>query len=404
MLKVTPLALSAIAVSLGLATAGGPAIHAQAPNPTEAAQTVVEGTCQRCHNDRMRYGGMSLEGFEVATASEDPVLAEKMVRKLRAGMMPPAGVSRPDEAALTGLAIALETRLDARAAVAPNPGRRSFQRLNRAEYERSIRDLLALDVHAGNYLPLDTKSANFDNIADVQLLSPTLMNGYLRAAAEVSRLAVGDPTASPIETTYKVTRWVSQREQVDGAPYGSRGGVSVVHTFPADAEYVFRVSFHHETTGDLFGSGRGALHTVNSPEQIEILGRWRARGVARHRSLDARLGPRRRQSLDRPDPDHCRTASRVGRFRTSVRRTGPGPDLAPRMVALEHQASPMRTASRVCRICVTSPSAARSTPPVSLTPRAARASSAAGRQRRPTRAPARARSSGGWAAPPPGDR
>ena len=270
MLKVTPLALSAIAVSLGLATAGGPAIHAQAPNPTEAAQTVVEGTCQRCHNDRMRYGGMSLEGFEVATASEDPVLAEKMVRKLRAGMMPPAGVSRPDEAALTGLAIALETRLDARAAVAPNPGRRSFQRLNRAEYERSIRDLLALDVHAGNYLPLDTKSANFDNIADVQLLSPTLMNGYLRAAAEVSRLAVGDPTASPIETTYKVTRWVSQREQVDGAPYGSRGGVSVVHTFPADAEYVFRVSFHHETTGDLFGSGRGALHTVNSPEQIEI--------------------------------------------------------------------------------------------------------------------------------------
>ena len=177
MLKPRPLALCAIAVGLGLATTGGPAIHAQAPSPTEAAQAVVEGTCQRCHNDRARYGNMSLEGFEVAAADVHPALAEQMVRKLRAGMMPPAGVSRPPEAALTGLATALETRLDARAAVAPNPGRRSFQRLNRAEYERSIRDLLALDVHAGDYLPLDTKSANFDNIADVQLLSPTLMNG-----------------------------------------------------------------------------------------------------------------------------------------------------------------------------------------------------------------------------------
>ena len=270
MLRVTGPALGALAVGLGLAAAAGPAIHAQSVSPTEAAQAVVEGTCLRCHNDRARYGNMSLEGFEVAAADEHPALAEQMVRKLRAGMMPPAGVSRPDEAALTGLAGALEARLDARAAVAPNPGRRSFQRLNRAEYGRSIRDLLALDIDAGTYLPPDTKSANFDNIADVQLLSPTLMDGYLRAASDISRLAVGDPTASPIETTYKVTRWVSQREQVDGAPYGSRGGVSVVHTFPADGEYVFRVSFHHETTGDLFGSGRAALHTADSPEQIEI--------------------------------------------------------------------------------------------------------------------------------------
>ena len=270
MLRVTGPALGALAVGLGLAAAAGPATHAQSVSPTEAAQAVVEGTCLRCHNDRARYGNMSLEGFEVAAADEHPALAEQMVRKLRAGMMPPAGVSRPDEAALTGLAGALEARLDARAAVAPNPGRRSFQRLNRAEYGRSIRDLLALDIDAGTYLPPDTKSANFDNIADVQLLSPTLMDGYLRAASDISRLAVGDPTASPIETTYKVTRWVSQREQVDGAPYGSRGGVSVVHTFPADGEYVFRVSFHHETTGDLFGSGRAALHTADSPEQIEI--------------------------------------------------------------------------------------------------------------------------------------
>ena len=264
------IALGVVAVGLALGAATGSSIHAQAPNPTEAAQAVVEGTCQRCHNDRARYGNMSLEGFEVAAAHENPVLGEKMVRKLRAGLMPPAGGNRPDEAALAGLASTLETRLDAAAAANPNPGRRSFQRLNRAEYERSIHDLLALDVNAGAYLPLDTKSANFDNIADAQLLSATLMNGYLRAASDISRLAVGDPTASPIETTYKVTRWASQREQVEGAPYGSRGGVSVVHTFPADGDYVFRVSFHHETTGDLFGSGRAALHTAERPEQIEI--------------------------------------------------------------------------------------------------------------------------------------
>ncbi len=184
--------------------------------------------------------------------------------------MPPAGSARPSEAELTQLAAALETSLDAVARAHPNPGRRSFQRLNRAEYQRSIRDLLALDISAGDYLPLDTKSANFDNIADAQLLSPTLMSGYLRAAGDISRLAVGDASAEAIEATYKVTRWVSQRDQVEGAPYGSRGGVSVVHTFPADGTFTFRVSFHHETTGDLFGSGRGALHTAERPEQIEI--------------------------------------------------------------------------------------------------------------------------------------
>ena len=242
----------------------------QAPVTTGAAQAVVDRTCRRCHNERLRSGNLSLADFEVTGAVEQADVAEHMVRKLRAGLMPPAGVRRPDESALIGLAEELETRLDAAAEANPNPGRRGFQRLNRAEYERSIRDLLALDVDAGDYLPLDTKSANFDNIADVQMLSPTLMNGYLRAASEISRLAVGDPAAAAVEAAYKVPRWVSQREQVEGAPYGSRGGVAVTHTFPADGEYRFRVSFHHETTGELFGSGRAALHTTERREQVEI--------------------------------------------------------------------------------------------------------------------------------------
>ena len=259
-------ALGSAAAPQGLVAAEAP----QAPAATAAAQAVVDRTCSRCHNDRLRSGNLSLAGFDVERAVEQAAVAERMVRKLRAGLMPPAGVRRPDESVLLGLAEELETRLDAAAVANPNPGRRGFQRLNRAEYARSIRDLLGIGIDAGDYLPLDTKSANFDNIADVQMLSPTLMNGYLRAASEISRLAVGDAAAGPVEAVYKVPRWVSQREQVEGAPYGSRGGVSVTHTFPADGEYRFRVSFHHETTGELFGSGRAALHTTERREQIEI--------------------------------------------------------------------------------------------------------------------------------------
>ena len=231
---------------------------------------VVREYCVRCHNDRRLLGGMSLERFDAADATASAKLAERMIRKLRAGMMPPPGARRPEESVLTGLAVSLEEQLD-RAAKQPNPGRRTFQRLNRAEYAASVRDLLELEIDAGKYLPLDTKSANFDNIADVQLLSATLADGYLRAAAEVSRLALGDPHVTPSEATYRVSRWASQTERADGAPYGTRGGLAVVHNFPADGEYVFRVSFHHETTGALFGNGRNALHTRDgAPELLEI--------------------------------------------------------------------------------------------------------------------------------------
>jgi mono/diheme cytochrome c family protein len=255
--------------------AGGAAVSGQQPQPqpvqaTHAeAQAVVAKTCTTCHNDRMRSGGLSFQSFDVGTAGEHGEITEKMIRKLRAGQMPPPGSRRPDEAVLAGLADVLEAQADARA-TDPAPGRRTFQRLNRAEYARSVHDLLAIDVNVGEYLPLDAKSANFDNIADAQLLSPTLMQGYLTAAAEISRLAVGDPAATARETTYPVSRWTSQREHVEGAPYGTRGGVSVVHTFPADGDYRVRMSFYHETTGALYGNGRAALHTAQAPEQIEV--------------------------------------------------------------------------------------------------------------------------------------
>ena len=234
--------------------------------PDAELTTVVRTYCTTCHNDRSRAGNLSLVGFDVATAAQTPAsidTAEKMIRKLRAKMMPPPGTKRPEGDTLRVLAESLEATIDAAAAANPNPGHRTFQRLNRAEYARAVRDLLALEISAGDFLPLDTMSANFDNIADVQTLSPTLLDGYLKAAAEVSRLAVGNLDATVTETTYPKPRTYSQWDHVDGAPYGTRGGISVVHNFPADGEYVFKMAFQHTTTGGVSGS-------TSRGEQIEI--------------------------------------------------------------------------------------------------------------------------------------
>ena len=218
---------------------GGSAAEVSAATLTE----VVRQYCQVCHNDVMMTGNLSLTGFDVEAAPEAAETAERMIRKLRAGMMPPPGMPRPSADTLQALVETLETSIDQAAARNPNPGNRTFQRLNRAEYEQSIKDLLGLEIDAAQYLPLDTKSANFDNIADVQMLSPTLLEAYLNGASEISRLAVGDREASVKETIYRLEKRASQMVHVEGTPYGSRGGISVVHTFPADAEYVFWLQF-----------------------------------------------------------------------------------------------------------------------------------------------------------------
>jgi hypothetical protein len=190
-------------------------------------------------------------------------VAEKMIAKLRSGMMPPPGQRRPKGDTLETLTVSLESQLDSAAAANPNPGHRTFQRLNRAEYTRTVRDLLGLEIDASQFLPLDTQSENFDNIADVQTLSPTLLDAYLRAASEISFLAIGNPRATASSAMYSVPRTASQSERVEGAPYGTRGGLSVIHTFPADGDYVFRTIYFHETTGAFAGgNARG--------EQMEI--------------------------------------------------------------------------------------------------------------------------------------
>ena len=236
----------------------------------EDLTAVVQRYCQVCHNDQLLTGNLSLQGFDVANPVPQAETAEKVIHMLRVGMMPPPGMPRPGGDTLIALVEELEQQLERAAEANPNPGNRSFQRLNRAEYEVSIRDLLGLTVNAGDYLPPDTKSANFDNIADVQLLSPTLLDGYLRGAAAISKMAVGYPSATPSETQYLVPQWYSQVDRVEGAPFGTRGGTSVTHNFPANGEYRFRVSFHVKDTGELYGGGNSALHTADGAEEIEI--------------------------------------------------------------------------------------------------------------------------------------
>ena len=228
------------------ATARQPASPVPAAEHAQAAtdfNALVKRYCVTCHNDTRKTGGLSLAAFDVLQAARNADTAERMIRKLQAGMMPPPGASRPDPAAQSAFISMLESTVDAAAAAQPNPGSRTFQRLNRPEYARAIYDLLALDVDAGNWLPLDTKSANFDNIADAQALSPTLLEAYLNAAAAISRMAVGDRTAATVDSTYTSPGYVSQHpwDHVEGAPYGTRGGLVVDHVFPADAEYVFEV-------------------------------------------------------------------------------------------------------------------------------------------------------------------
>ncbi len=231
--------------------------------PAIELNAVVKQYCQKCHNATMQRGNLSLVGFNVLAAPHDVEVAEKMVAKLRAGMMPPPGSARPSADTVRALVLSLEQQLDSAAAANPNPGTRTFQRLNRAEYKASVMELLGIDVDAAVYLPADTKSDNFDNIADVQALSPMLLDGYLRAASDISWIALGNPNASPAAYTYTVPKLTSQVEHVEGAPFGTRGGISVIHNFPADGDYRFDVNFFHETTGAFAGGlARG--------ERIEI--------------------------------------------------------------------------------------------------------------------------------------
>ena len=235
-----------------------PAVSHQIARPSESAvaqrakaedqNALVKRYCVSCHNDRNkdRAGSLTLASFDMAKAGESADVTERMIRKLQASMMPPPGAARPDAATYQNFILALEGAVDAHAKANPNPGGRPFQRLNRPEYARAIKELLAIEVDSSKWLPNDTMSANFDNIADEQALSPTMLEAYLNAAADISRLAVGDKDAPSIDHTYTNSTYASQHpwDHVAGAPYGTRGGMVVDHVFPADGEYQFEMTFN----------------------------------------------------------------------------------------------------------------------------------------------------------------
>src|SRR5215831_20754557 len=193
--------LAVVAPALNLSSRVAAASSAMRPVPAHEtplsdveARAVIENYCLQCHDADHAKGDLVLEAFDPAKADQHAETAEKMVRKLRAGMMPPPGADHPAEATLESFAATFETKLDAASDAHPNPGHRTFQRLNRAEYAQEIHDIFGLDVDVNAFLPTDTISHNFDNIADVQGMSATVLEGYLRAASQVSKLAVGDPS------------------------------------------------------------------------------------------------------------------------------------------------------------------------------------------------------------------
>ncbi|MGE4066917.1 MAG: DUF1592 domain-containing protein [Vicinamibacterales bacterium] len=226
-----------------------------------------------CHSARAHAGGLSLADFNAGAAYDQPEVVEKVIRKLRAGMMPPVGAKRPEPEAIASLVASLEHTVDTHAARTPNPGYRPFQRLNRAEYGRAVQDLFGIKVDVTEFLPADTISQGFDNVADAQTFSPTLLEGYLRAASRVSALAIGDRDAPASETNYKPSKTASQLERVEGAPIGTRGGLSTMHVFPADGEYVFRMDLHSNACGVLFGgtAENEALEVSIDGERVALL-------------------------------------------------------------------------------------------------------------------------------------
>ena len=240
-----PDTLDAAGVLVGISPS--PAAHALVPaiSPKELT-AVVQRTCVVCHNDQLMTGNLTLQSFNVENAGERSETAEKMIGKLRAGMMPPPGIPRPGGDTLLALVETLESSMQEYWSDRPNPGARPFQRLNRREYERAIRDVLGLTIDAGEWLPLDQYLANFDNMGMVQDMSAALLAAYLNAAGDISRFAVGQPKAPQNSHTYRVLEIESQHqwERVEGAPYGTRGGIVVTQHFPADGNYSFNVTMY----------------------------------------------------------------------------------------------------------------------------------------------------------------
>ena len=229
-------------------------------SPSASSRRMLDRYCVSCHGEELKTAGLRLDLADAANVSEDAQLWEKVVHKLRTGIMPPADMPRPSAEARSALLSWLETSLDEAAAANPNPGRtETLRRLNRTEYQNAIRDLLSLDIDAASLLPHDESGHGFDNV-NVSDLSPTLLDRYISAAQKISRLAVGGAQIAPQSDIIRVKADVTQERHVPGLPIGTRGGVLIPYTFAQDGEYEIQIWLSRNRNEEV--EGLKELHDV----------------------------------------------------------------------------------------------------------------------------------------------
>lgn len=235
-----------------------------AQQDTEYYQNTINQYCVGCHNDVLNTAGLSLQHVDSQNIGSDGEVWEKVLRKLRAKAMPPSGMPRPDNATYESFVSFLETSLNQYASQNPEPGRPSIRRLNRTEYENSIRDLFAVDIDSETLLPADAAMFNFDNIGSVLTLSPLLIERYIAAARKIRNKALGDPDISPAFEYYTLPQALKQDERMnDDMPFGSRGGIAMRHRFPMDGEYVVQIKLQRNYRDYIRGM-------TNRPHQLDI--------------------------------------------------------------------------------------------------------------------------------------
>ena len=230
-----------------------------------SSRALLNDYCVTCHNEKLKTAGLMLDKADVRDIGAGAEVWEQVVKKIRSGVMPPAGRRRPDKPTFEGFVTWLETELDREAATHPNPGRPADHRLNPVEYSNAIRDLLALDIDAGSLLPADESDHGFDNIADVLSISPTFLERYMIAAQKVSRLAMGDPTIGRAIETFNISRGLRQDERMhEDLPYNTRGGALIRHYFPLDGDYVVKIRLGRNYTNSV-------IRAIGTREQIDVL-------------------------------------------------------------------------------------------------------------------------------------
>ncbi len=240
---------------------GAPAVR-PAATPPSAHRDVVKTYCVSCHNERLKTAGLALDRLDFDDIAGSAEIWEKVVRKVRAGLMPPAGVRRPDARTRDTFVTSLETELDRAWVARPDPGRPLLRRLNRAEYANAVRDLLDMDVDVAALLPPDDSAYGFDNISDALNVSPALQERYLAAAEKIGELAFGDPETGTLSETYHVRGDVSQNQHLDGMPLGTIGGTRITHFFPRDGEYVLQTR--------LFRTNFDNMRGIEYPHEFEL--------------------------------------------------------------------------------------------------------------------------------------